>query len=739
MSDKPKPGSGPLLPWSDADERAMDALLKDCFRTHLLQSDLPPSDRPGLAAAGAGRLDFTDVILARLEKSKSLAKNRGNATVTPARSALYRHSFRWVAALAASILTLVVVRYALHDATLVALPAVNQGDKFSVADSHSSSSATQDGRAATTDPRFGNIAISDVNPSTDALAPQVSGGSIKQPRREPIVLSLDSSELGPGKEISDRPTVASSDIPSVLSDSPTSGSPMSDSLKENAAPSESIANAEVGRVDPGVASDSVRSRTNQPAKLTDFNRQFAHYWQAMGVSPAPAIDDLAWRDRISARFGFQPTVSEDRRGTRNALLLSAEQSRLLAERVVGQLATGLKHDVERTEQLVSTAALVIAEGGRFDRWLSDWVESEVVVGEPIAAATSHSAAIGQWVAGRILGADVRCARCHDSPIDSRYNQHDYWSVAAMFAPPQSPPLFYELVDGRQRVAAPGTSLRWLGLPQADKGSARLETRQELAVALVGNRQVARSLANHLWSIGFGTPLVSPASSPIAPPRDDSIQQALEMLSDRLIASDFDIRTALQWVIDCEPMKRGTPIELQNEAWQVADESKLAAASLAQRSFAAARSHWPSASPTQLLAMMESRSGRQPSKLEARDSVLAQPLTAPVSLEPLKASTGAQAGTQTGTRGVKSGNQAAVDQDYWWTQWLADREGLRGGWMESIVDRDQQIRHAFYASGHTEVTARQLQWVDSLFVAVGGEEASRNDTIAKIYWIIQNAR
>src|SRR5690606_30193664 len=150
------------------------------------------------------------------------------------------------------------------------------------------------------------------------------------------------------------------------------------------------------------------------------------------------------------------------------------------------------------------------------------------------------------------------------------------------------PVFYELEDGRQRVASPGVPQRWFGLQAQEEQSPPLAPPEQLGDFIEGSPQIARTLANHLWTIGFGMPLVAASSSPMAPPRDDALERALAMLGDRLLSNQFDMRAAVQWVIACEPMRRDVPVALAGQQWLVADEATLAEASLAQRAFAAAK-------------------------------------------------------------------------------------------------------------------------------------------------------
>jgi len=382
--------------------------------------------------------------------------------------------------------------------------------------------------------------------------------------------------------------------------------------------------------------------------------------------------------------------------------------------------------------LVQEAAEVISSGGRFDVWLSSWMRDDAWLSD--SGPEADPTLVGEWLANRVIGADVSCARCHDSPIDSRYVQHDFWAMAALFAPADGQPLFYELADGRQRAAVPRIPSRWLGKPAPSDPAAAAGSREELASMMIGNPQIARALANHLWTIGFGAPLVVATSSPLAPPRDDALDQALVMLADRLMHENFDIRAAAQWVIQSDPMLRDLPDDLADDRRRVAVEAKLVAASLAQRSFAAAKVALPETSRGQLLAMMQSRSGLIPATLVAPDSLLAQPR--PTS--PLPPGT-ALALRPSAVPTVAAGTPQVAPANYWWTQWLADRESLRGGWLESIGDSDQQLQHAFYAAGYRDIDEEQLRNAKELLDATEQSSQDRSETFAQIHWILQNSK
>jgi hypothetical protein len=175
------------------------------------------------------------------------------------------------------------------------------------------------------------------------------------------------------------------------------------------------------------------------------------------------------------------------------------------------------------------------------------------------------------------------------------------------------------------------------------------------------------------------------------------------------------------------MRRGLPEVFLQDRWQIASEEALATASLAQRSFAAARAHWPMSSSRQLIAMMNSRSSGLPTTIATDRTVLAQPLLLAPARRP------GIAPTTTGP------TQRPADEDYWWAQWLADREGLRGGWMESISDIEEQRRHAFYAAGYRDVAPEQIDIARQITGPSEGDEEARREAIAKLFWIIRNGR
>jgi len=657
----------------------MDALLSEFFRSH------PPRDFSRDVLAELNQRPRTQATATDLQPpTKLLAAKRRFAT---------RLDVRFFLAIAAS-LTAILLFKSFGDSPTQISQLDRQSEEL-VAESgkeKGESAAPRNGdRNASASPGAGDLAGTGVTRVPDGNKPR---------RGEPILLRLNPSE------------------PPESTGSTNPGG-------------ESMADDRVA-IDEPLFDEALDRRPKRAGfsgpSLDDFDQQFVSYWSAIGVSPAPVVDPATWANRVADRFGIAVSATSGGRESIGHDFADEPACRELAKRLVAQLSAGLNLEAEKLEQLVNEATAVIFRGDRIDRWLADWITASQP-GAGSVVGDDHASRMGEWVAGRILGADVGCARCHDSPIDSRYSQQDYWAMSSLFVPPGDSPLFYELADGRQRVADPTVPARWLGVTPGNESDVRAVTPQQLGELVVGNRQVARTLANHLWAIGFGSPLVAAASSPIAPPRDDAIERALEMLSDRLLATDFDIRSAADWVIHCDPMRRGVPMELRDQSWQFASEASLAKASLAQRSFAAAKAPWPNASQGQLLAMIGTRANLVPAKIEVRDALLAQAIGIGADRP--------QAG------GSPPGPPASANtvnaEDHWWAQWLADREALRGGWMETLRDPKQQVRHAFYAAGYRSVSEDQMRWTEDILGAATDAPSGRSDAIAKIHWVIQNAK
>lgn len=434
-----------------------------------------------------------------------------------------------------------------------------------------------------------------------------------------------------------------------------------------------------------------------------FDAAMASYWNRLGVTPAVPLSEAQWADRTRDRFGASPKFADE------------EDSGNVAARLVDRLMRDIPLIAGAREKMIEQATAAIMGGERFDELLSRWVADESLLDH------RKPELLSQGLAANLLGVDAACARCHDSPVDGRFAQHDYWSLASVFLPAGRAPLFYELVDGRQQMAEVRLPDRWMGEAKVTEQRFGGDLKQQFAQSLVGNRAVAGSLANRLWEIGFDAPLVSPASDPMAPPRDDALQTSHELFTDAILASRFDLRVAVRWVMSSDAMRRGPSDLYLSGRWRVSSDEEIAKESLARRVFAAAPPSHSRVGRGDLITMMEARIGQRPRALEATEAVLAQPSVA-----------------DGGVAKVDHSKQKPKAEEYLWAEWIADRELLRESWLHWIKDPQEQQRHALYAvnmrSGNSaEEFAKRLQ--------SPGEDPSTAAVNAndRLFWVLRKTR
>ncbi len=438
-------------------------------------------------------------------------------------------------------------------------------------------------------------------------------------------------------------------------------------------------------------------------RLTEFNQSLATYWSRLGVTPAALLNETELSSRVKDRFGASPALA------------SKEDCSQLASRLVERLLRDIPLQAEAREKMLDQATLAIENGDRFDELVSRWVADDSLLDR------RKPEQLAQGLATNLLGVDATCAHCHDSPVDGRFAQHDFWSLAAVFAPADRSQLFYELADGRQRIAEPRLPERWMGESANDQTSDLTDLKIKFSKALVGNRALAGAIANRIWEVGFGAPLVSLASDPLAPPRDDALQTSHAMLTDAILASQFDIRVATRLVMASDAMQRGQSELFASGRWRVASEAAIIQESLAQRTFAAAAPSIGKTGRDHILAMMEARIGTSPRELGTSPAVLAQPSisdTAPAPSAPTV--------------------EKPRPEEYLWAQWIADRELLRDSWLHWIENQDQQQRHALYAANINSLN-NEAELLKRLSAPSDNEAIAADNANDRLLWVLRKSR
>lgn len=116
------------------------------------------------------------------------------------------------------------------------------------------------------------------------------------------------------------------------------------------------------------------------------------------------------------------------------------------------------------------------------------------------------------IAGKFLGSQVQCAQCHAHPF-AEWSQADYWGVNSalrtmnFFVSRRNDPrdVEYDAPKGRVGKASP----RYFDGTQLDRGE--IDSLEQLAGKVSGDRRLNITLANRLWTFLFGAGLNTPSA------------------------------------------------------------------------------------------------------------------------------------------------------------------------------------------------------------------------------------
>ena len=265
----------------------------------------------------------------------------------------------------------------------------------------------------------------------------------------------------------------------------------------------------------------------------------------------------------------------------------------------------------------------------------------------------------------------------------------------------SDPVFYELSDGRQRVADARVPADWL----SDTGSRGYQRIQRFAEGLEGSPELASGLVNSLWQLVHGQPLRGRVVDPISAPHNEALQRLETQLTKDLIDSRFNVARTLALIIASPATRRAVPDTLLPENVWVAKQEDTSAAMNAVDAFAAAL-------PTRVFLPTSQRSEQVLRAIGAKiDGTGRESL--------------AQLGRGGSVTAVKKGKPLAAD-------FPMKAELLPVQWLELIGDEDSQVNHLGYLAGENEVPANVQESVKAMKEA--GVDA--NLLLHRVWWLMK---
>ena len=356
-----------------------------------------------------------------------------------------------------------------------------------------------------------------------------------------------------------------------------------------------------------VKSESQKTRRDRPVQLTDqqivadIDELLVALWRSSGFDASSTKSSEAhWLERLrqigAVSASSAVTPSEPLPSVRKQALALADRwlRLLLPDESLKKLSADRKTILVKS--LAKSFAGEIPWDVQIEQLFGVDLTTNASLPTPVANDSGFLASLGSPhstnvvdQAGRVLfNEDLACARCHDHPLKSHVSQIDYWSIAAIFQndlrwyeqdgvvhvagqSPESVPaaLFYDTFDGRTRVASPR-------LPRADGNAGDEANVRNLISGAEQSGALAQTATNLLWRLVFKRPLVGAIADPESPPLEPPLEAIHRLLSEQLVAHDYDLGQALGWILQpvrCEASThnwRGSNfLQLLNLSWQIA--------------------------------------------------------------------------------------------------------------------------------------------------------------------------
>ena len=303
--------------------------------------------------------------------------------------------------------------------------------------------------------------------------------------------------------------------------------------------------------------------------------------EQLGYHPSPQVDDAAFLRRVSLdltgrlpesqriRSFLKDKTAHKRKRLIESLLASPE----FVEAWTLNWARLLRIRAQPNDQQGALAfhnwlKTQIATGTTYDRiaWQLLTAEGDTHVSGPAnfyrVASTAREQA--EFVSELFLGVRLRCANCHNHPLD-HWTQDDYHGLAAIFANIERGRVIR--IGPRGEVTHPRTGLpAQPRIPGTQFLPAGQDHRQEFADWLVqpNNPYFAKAVVNRLWQHLMGRGLVGPTDD-IRTTNPATHPVLLQALADDFIESGFDLRHTLRTIVSSAAYARDSRPTANNVA------------------------------------------------------------------------------------------------------------------------------------------------------------------------------
>ena len=489
-------------------------------------------------------------------------------------------------------------------------------------------------------------------------------------------------------------------------------------------------------VEIAMADDRAGASSAPPIRTVSrrFDTEFRSYWDAVGVTPSDDRTAESIAKLVSDRLGITLNENEineigDVARIRTEIVRK-ENAEAVASGWLDRVTEGglaRLTDSAKAEMILEMAS-AFRGTRRADVVLEGWLggQSERSSDWYLAVARGGSDAMVRRLGSLTMDVDLRCTRCHDSHVERDGLQDDYWAFAAMFRRDldrrddgsyvvladrtKQVDVFYDLPDGRRRLAEPGLPSRWLELDRANRANTddgSPVTVRTWASALRGSEPLARGIVNSLWELVHGRPLQASVIDPLTAPRDAALQRLEGELAGDLIASGFDVSRTLALIITSPVTARSVLDESTEDSMFATSESTRRAVA----AFAAATPRYRPLTMTRKVDIALRSVGGKIGTLGEDEKVLAQ--------------LGAQGKRNRGGKGNAA--EAQIPTDF-----PVRAASPPVNWLDDLDDWTEKLDHLAYLSGRNRLPDDVREAVEGMRDA----ELDESLILHRVWWLLQ---
>ncbi|GAA5508854.1 hypothetical protein [Novipirellula caenicola] len=337
---------------------------------------------------------------------------------------------------------------------------------------------------------------------------------------------------------------------------------------------------------------------------TEIDTNLHDYWSSLGIQAAEeaAVAEIA--ARLSNVLGTEvPEQAIESVTAFETFLANPEVARSAAQQFLNVVTDGGfgKLDSDSQTSLLSELANCFGSQQPFDETLTAWIsgDSQNSLHWYSANATDGIHPLARRFATLTMNVDVRCIKCHDSVIESRGTQSEYWAFAGLLERSVNRKnkkvlsvktdrasdelVFFETLDGRQKVVEAGVPASWI----AGSGDTAAMDLKQWSQRVTGSRELARGVVNSMWRMVHGRPLRGSVVDLSTPPHTESLGSLERRLVDDLIDSRFDIARTLALIVSTSTTRRSVPAALRADQIAMASQADIDHGNMLVGAFAAA--------------------------------------------------------------------------------------------------------------------------------------------------------